>query len=225
MTNCNDCLFKLFLGQHVSEVEFSDLLQSSTKVKYQKGECIIRQGVKANHLLFLSQGRVKFNFENQAGKNVILTVTAAPGLLGGFNLVNNDLSMFSIVAIDTCEVCLVSMERITALLRTNSELAFKMLGFVTSAFKDSVLNFVNLSHKQVNGRMADILLYLSGTVYRDRIFHMDLSRKELSEFAGCSRENVIHTLSRFHREGIIRAEGKIIEILDQGRLENISRLG
>ena len=54
---------------------------------------------------------------------------------------------------------------------------------------------------------------------------LTLTRKEIAEFAGCSPENIIHTLTRFHKEGIINSEGKNIKILDRKRLSDINRLG
>jgi CRP/FNR family transcriptional regulator len=92
-------------------------------------------------------------------------------------------------------------------------------------FKDSILNFISLAHKQVNGRVADILIYLSQKVYKSNSFTLNLTRKELAEFAGCSKENVIHTLTRFEKDGILKSDNKRVEILNFKKLCEISRLG
>ncbi|PKP23703.1 MAG: transcriptional regulator, partial [Bacteroidetes bacterium HGW-Bacteroidetes-22] len=52
-----------------------------------------------------------------------------------------------------------------------------------------------------------------------------VSRKELAEFAAGSHENVINTLSRFRREGLIEFEGKKIVILNHETLTEISKKG
>lgn len=91
--------------------------------------------------------------------------------------------------------------------------------------KSSILNFISLAHKQVNGRIADILLYLSKNVYEDKLFTLTLSRQELAEFAGCSKENVIHTLRNFDTDGIIKVSGKNIEIINFERLQKVSKSG
>ena len=104
-------------------------------------------------------------------------------------------------------------------------LALKLLELSSSMFKDSILNFINLANKHVNGKVADILIYLSEKIYKKKEFNLTLTRKEMAEFAGCSHENIIHTLTRFHKEGIIYSEGKTINILDIARLTEICRLG
>ena len=92
-------------------------------------------------------------------------------------------------------------------------------------FKKAVMNFISLAHKQKEGRIADIILYLAAEVYYDNNFILSLTRKELAEFAGCSTENVIMTLSRWQNEKIITIEGKKFEILNLEKLQYISRIG
>ena len=87
------------------------------------------------------------------------------------------------------------------------------------------MNFISLAHKQKEGRIADIMLYLAAEVYHENIFVLSLTRKEIAEFAGCSTENVIMTLSRWQNEKIITIEGKKIEIIDLEKLQYISKIG
>jgi CRP/FNR family transcriptional regulator len=168
---------------------------------------------------------VKFNYENEFEKNLILTIVDSPRLLGGINVFNDELNMFSITAIDECEACLIDINVLKNLALKNSALALRLMEFTTSMFRDSILNFISLAHKQVSGRVADILIYLSEKIYKSNKFILTLTRKELSEFAGCSQENIINTLTRFHKDGIICSNVKIIEILDMTRLAEISRFG
>ena len=92
-------------------------------------------------------------------------------------------------------------------------------------FKKSVINFISLAHKQKEGRIADIVLYLVEEVYHENIFLLSLTRKEIAEFAGCSTENVIMTLSKWQNEGIVAIEGKKIEIIDIEKLKYVSKIG
>lgn len=223
--DCQECLFKWFVTKYISNEDFDKLYRTSVQVRYTKGEYLAKQGVISHNLIFLSKGKVKFNYKTEKGDNVILTISSAPSLLGGINLINEDKSFFSIIAIEEVEACLIKIEVLKELMSSSNQLTLKMIEFVTSIFRDSIFNFINLAHKQVNGRIADILLFLSRSVYKSQSFTLTITRKELSEFASCSQENVIHTLSRFNREGLIRLNSKQIEILDMAKLENISRFG
>jgi CRP-like cAMP-binding protein len=62
-------------------------------------------------------------------------------------------------------------------------------------------------------------------VYKDSGYDFTISRKEIAEFAACSHENVITTLSRFKKDGIIDLEGKKIIIKNFEGLTEISKKG
>jgi CRP/FNR family transcriptional regulator len=163
------------------------------------------------------------NDEN--GKGLILTIVRAPTMIGGADAINDGLNLYSVQAVEDCDVCFINYNNLLEIAMTNSLFMLKLMEMMTGMFKTSILNFISLAHKQVNGRIADILLYLSREVFLSSEFVLLLTRKEIAEFAGCSTENVIHTLSKFHREGIIEITGKKVLILDAERLKRISKVG
>ena len=223
--DCNSCLFKLTVCNFITPDEFEILYENSQQLRFKRNEHIMKQGAKSDYIVYLSKGRIKMNFETDSEKNIILTIANAPVLLGGAIMLNDGINIFSIIAIEDCEVCLIKIDILKSFIIKNGHLSFKMLEFLSSMFKDSIFNFISLAHKQVNGRIADILIYLSKTIYQSNNFSLTISRKEISEFAGCSQENVINTLSKFHKDGIIKSEGKNIEILQWDKLMKISQTG
>ncbi|MBI5219026.1 MAG: Crp/Fnr family transcriptional regulator [Bacteroidia bacterium] len=223
--DCERCLLRLVAFQFVTKNEVDTLCRDAIQLKFEKGENILKQGNKFTHIVFLSKGRIKLNYQEANGKNVILTVVNSPNILGGANIFNEDLNIFSFTAIEECEACLLDVSVLKRLVLQNSNLTLKLLEFISNMFKDSIFNFISLAHKHVNGRVAEILIYLSKKIYRSDSFILTLTRKELSEYVGCSQENIINTLSKFHKEGIIKTEGKKIEILDFKKLQEISRVG
>lgn len=223
--DCFDCLFKATCDQLVSRDDFDFLFQSAIQQSYKQGEMILKQGMKANYLVYLSKGIVKFNFENENGKNLILTISKAPTLLGLANILNEDVNIFSIVALVECEGCLIDVNKLKILALNNRMFMMNILKMSTGLFRNSIFNFISLAHKQVHGRIADIFIYLSKNIYEENSFVLSLSRQELAEFAGCSKENVIHTLRKFDADGIIKVSGKKIEIIDLERLQKIGKTG
>jgi CRP/FNR family transcriptional regulator, polysaccharide utilization system transcription regulator len=218
-------MFRVISCQFIPPDEFLKLQKSSLRIHFEKGEVILKQGVKSSHLVFLQSGIVKFSMEDETGKGLILTIKRAPAMIGGADAINNGLNLYSLQAVEACDVCFIDYGMLLEIAMTNSLFMLKLMEMMTGMYKASILNFINLAHKQVNGRIADILLYLSRSVYQETTFMMSLTRKEIAEFAGCSTENVINTLSKFHREAIIAVTGKRIEILDAERLERISKTG
>ena len=217
--------FKRISSQFISEKDFEKLERSSVKLNFKKGETILKQGGIPNHIAYLEKGIVKFNYESETGKNLILTIVSAPKILGGANLFYKDNNLFSLIAIEDCEVIMIDSKVTEEVLMDNSKFAMMMFQVASEMFKKSVMNFISLAHKQKEGRIADIILYLANEVYHSNSFLLSLTRKEIAEFAGCSTENVIMTLSKWQNEKIVSTEGKTIEIKDVDKLKYISKIG
>ena len=217
--------FRRISSQFISEKDFDKLEKASVKLNFKKGETILKQGVTPTHVIYLEKGIVKFNYENESGKNLILTIVSAPKILGGANLFYKDNNLFSFIAVEDCEVIMIDAKVIQDVLMDNSKFAMMMFQVASEMFKKSVLNFISLAHKQKEGRIADVFLYLSDEVYHSTSFLLSLTRKEIAEYAGCSTENVIMTLSKWQNEKIVTLEGKTIGINDIERLKHISKIG
>jgi CRP/FNR family transcriptional regulator, polysaccharide utilization system transcription regulator len=225
LNNCDDFLFNLLCNEFLSAEEMEIIKQSSIVLKYQRGEAIIKQGARSTHIAFLSKGVVKHVYEDETGRKLILAISSAPNLIGGANMFYNGKNAFTIFAVEECQACLIDISALKQVILMNSQFALKLFEVASDMFHDAIFNFISLAHKHVNGRVADIFIYLSRSIYKSGKFTLSLTRKELSEFAGVSQENVITTLSKFKHEGVISVEGKNIEILDFDKLTQISKIG
>ena len=210
--------------QFISEKDFERIEKTSVNLRFKKGEVILKQGNQTTHIAFLQSGIVKFNFESEQEKNTILTLVAAPKILGGANLFYKDKNFFSIIAVEDCKVTLIDSNILLDLLTNNGRFAVALFQIASDMFKNAILNFISLANKQKEGRIADIILYLSENIYHNNSFHLSLTRRELAEFACCSPENVIMTLSKWQTEKIISMLGKHLEIINIERLKHISKI-
>jgi CRP-like cAMP-binding protein len=211
--------------QFISEKDFERIEKTSVQLTFKKGEVILKQGNQPTHVAFLQSGVIKFNFESELNKNIILSLVSAPKILGGANLFYKDNNLFSIIAVEECEVILMDSGVLLDLLGQNGKFAIALFQVASDMFKKAILNFISLANKQKEGRIADIIMYLANNVYHGNMFRLSLTRRELAEFACCSQENVIMTLSRWQSEKIIRITGKQFEILNIDKLQQISKIG
>lgn len=223
--DCNTCLFKLLTCQYVTPDEFEPIRKASVQLHFKKGETIFKQGNKSTHLIFLHKGIVKFIDEVDAGKDFILAIVKGPKLLGASNLFFKETNVLSLVAVEECDICMIDQKLLMSAAVKHGELLLAMCERSIEMFQASIFNFISLAHKQVHGRIADILIYLWEYVYKDKEYEFVLSRKEIAEFAACSHENAITTLSKFNKEGLITLKGKKIIINDLEKLYTISKIG
>lgn len=222
---CLDCQFRTNLCKGVNRRLFKSLFQLTKLYNYKKGEILLKQGMKSDNLIYLTKGIVKFNYEDENGKSLIITIDKAPTLLGLANILNEDINVVSIVAIEDCSGCIIDLTRFKLMLIKDRNMMLNIMTESTKMFRKSIFNFISIAQKQVYGRIADILIFLSKNIYEHDEFVLTLSRQELAEFAGCSKENIIHTLRNLDADGIIKVSNKEIKILDFERLQKISKSG
>ena len=218
--------FRRIALQFISPEEFRKLEKASVFLHFNKGETILKQGHPPTHIAYLQSGIVKFSYHlDDNGKNTIITLVAAPKILGGANLFYKDNNLFSVVAVEDCEVFLIESNIFYQLLKDNGNYAIAMFQLASDMFKRAILNFISVANKQKEARIADVFIYLSEDIYSATSFKLSLTRKEIAEFACCSVENIIMTLSKWQQEGIVSFSGKDFEIVDMEKLRHISKVG
>jgi CRP-like cAMP-binding protein len=223
--DCKQCVFRTLSCRFIASEDFDLIQKASVQLKFTKGEVVFKQGVRAQSLIFLHHGIVKFSYQYETGHTYIMTAVRGPKLLGGANLFFQETNIFSITAIEDCEICQIDLQAFVKVVMNNPAYILALCESTMNMFQHSIFNFISLAHNQVNGRIANVLLYLWEHVYRNSGFDFTMSRKEIAQFAACSHENVINTLSKFNKDGLIELDGKKIIIKDIQGLNEISKKG
>jgi CRP/FNR family transcriptional regulator len=73
--------------------------------------------------------------------------------------------------------------------------------------------------------MADVLLEFSEKIFISDSFTMPLSQSDLANLIDTSRESVSRVMTEFDKDGIIKVNGKQIEIVNKKSLKLISQNG
>ncbi|HXK91128.1 MAG TPA: cyclic nucleotide-binding domain-containing protein, partial [Bacteroidales bacterium] len=137
---CADCIFKTICLQSMSEEDFYFLYESTVQKSYQKDEVIFQQGEKSPFLVFLQKGLVKFNYLDTNNKNLILTIVSAPSLLGLANVLNEDINLFSIIAIEDSMGCQIDLNKVKVLAMRNKNFLISLTKLSTDMFRNSIYN-------------------------------------------------------------------------------------
>ena len=195
------------------------------EVRYKKGEIICKHGTFASHVIFLKEGLVKVYLEGLNNSLILKIITS--GNLIGLTTVMEDNTVFhySSSAYVDSTASLIDINIFRQIIKQNAEFASSIINVLCENSLQTFGRFFCLTHKQLYGRMADILLCLSERIFKDRSFVMNLSRKELAELTGMSTESVIRMLKKFKDDGIIKVDGKTVNISNYELLMKISEYG
>jgi CRP-like cAMP-binding protein len=222
--NCKTCLLKCDIypalvktGEQVDEIH-------PLHAHLKKHDTICKQGTEVTHALFLVKGSAKLYIEGLNNRNIILYILKPPAYIGLLSFFESPYYFYSVSALEDSEVCFIELGLVKKLYIENHDLLLSL----NKAFGKSVSNImkkiISLNQKQIRGRIAESLIYLSG-INNSHKFHLGLSRKEIGEMTAISEENTVRLLTELSKDKIISLKGREIEIIDMPLLKKISEVG
>ena len=198
---------------------------SKTQVLFRKGDSLTKQGAFASYMLFVIKGLVKQYLENESTNNYNLRIIKSGEFIGLSAVFLKNTFNYSSVALTDCQVFLVEKEAIRSVINQNGPFAFNIIKRYCEQNADLFSKIQSLHYKQMNGRLADALLYLDDLKGENAEIFQLLSRKDLAEFAGISTESTVKLLKAFERDGLIKLQEKDIKLVNHSALQEISRRG
>jgi CRP/FNR family transcriptional regulator, polysaccharide utilization system transcription regulator len=212
--------FKMLLPEEAEVVR-----ASKTQVLFRKDDNLTKQGAFASYVLFVIDGYAKQYLEGDGTKNYNLRIIR-PGEFVGLSAVFAENTFnYSSVAITDCHVFLVEKDAISKVVKQNGLFGFSIIKRYCEQNTNLMNTVRNLMYKQMNGRIADALVYLDSLKNEKADIFQLLSRKDLADFAGISTESTVKLLKMFEKEGLIELNEKDIKILKHSALHEISRRG
>lgn len=225
---------KVSLNQVLDESKLFSLLtveqkqrisDNSTHLRYKKGETICKQGAFANHIMVITEGLAKTYLEGANDKNLIIDILKPVSWIGLSSTYNENTYNFTAATIIDSSICFIEKTVFTDILLENNEFSNDIIGKLCRSSKHFFNKITSLGNKQLHGRFADALLYLSQKVAKSPTIELSITRKEIGELAGISTESAIRLLSELNHDGIIQLDGKVITILKENLLEKLSKIG
>ncbi len=211
--------------QCLSQQEVDQIDRNTTKATFGKGDVIVKQNAQVSHILLMADGIVKMHIESRVGKSIIVKLCKGGALLGLGMYLTNEAYQCSFTALSATTVYYIDIETFKALTTTNPAFSAQMLDELAHENQYLTQRISALTYKQLPGKLADILLYLSKEIYDCSTFQLPLSRQELAEIAGTTKESLIRTLTEFKNDKIIDVQGKSISITSMSIVETLSKLG
>lgn len=205
--------------------ELKQIDEKRTQLVYLKGENLIKQGAFASHVIYVIDGLVRLYLQTGSQRQVSIRLAHRGDFLAFPVLFGEEYYTYSAVAVKDTTVSMIGKEALQSLLRENTGFAMRITAknLRYEAFLLEIIN--NLTSKQMRGKLATALLYLSQPEFREEQVFQYLTRQELGDFASIPAESAIKFLKEFEKEEILHLEGKDIVILNQAKLEEISRKG
>ena len=212
--------FQLLLPEEMELVR-----ASKTQVLFRKGDHLSKQGAFASYALFVIKGLAMQYIEGDSARNFNLRIIQPGEFVGLSAVFSKNTFNYSAVALTDCQVYLVEKEAIVKVVKQNGIFGFNLIQRYCEQNGNLFDTLRNVLHKQMNGRLAESLLYLNGLKKEHPEIFQLLSRKDVADFAGISTESAVKLLKNFEKDGLIELNEKDIIIVSQHGLNEIGKKG
>lgn len=213
----------LFRG--LSEEQLIELFStiSYKEKEYKKDEIVANSDDECRNLLIVLEGSVKGEMVDFSGKTIKIEDIESPRALApAFLFGKNNRYPVTIVANNRVTILSISKETFIEMLMSNKRILTNYLNSISNRaqFLSTKIRF--LSFQTIKGKIAHFLLQIRQKMNSDS-FVLPKSQSEMSELFGVARPSLGRAIRELDRDGLIKAEGKNIEIKDREGLSGLLR--
>ena len=184
--------------------------------KYPAKSTLIHAGEDSDTLYYIVKGSVAVLIKDAEGKEMILSYLNQGDFIGELGLFEEQAERTAWVrAKQACEIAEISYKKFRQLIQVNPEILMKLSAQMAYRLQSTSQKVGNLAFLDVAGRIAQTLLHLAKQP--DAMTHPDgmqikITRQEIGQIVGCSRETVGRILKMLEEQNLIQAHGKTIVV-------------
>ena len=208
----------------LSKPQYDALARIAVRRSGRKGERIFSEGDAGTGFYVVVTGRVKIFKVSADGKEQILHLFGPGESFGEVSVFTGQ--GFPADAVTAVQSTLLFFPRqgFSALIRKDPTLALNMMAQLSRRLMEFAGLIEDLSLKEVPGRLAKYLLYLSEKSGEGEMT-LDVSKGQLASLLGTIPETLSRILAKMNRQELIRSRGAQIRIMDRPGLEAIALEG
>lgn len=213
----------LFEGLPRPHIE--DLAMIAVAQTFKRGQNIFSEGDEGTGFYVLMSGRIKIFKVSLDGKEQILHIFGPGEPFGEVPVFAGQNFPANAEAMEESRIFFFPRKSFIYLIKRNPIIALNMLAVLSKRLRRFTQLIEDLSLKEVPGRLAAYLLYLSESSRGKKLLELDISKGQLASLLGTIPETLSRILGKMTRAGLIEIEGPRIRILDPAGLEDLAEVG
>lgn len=213
----------LFSG--LPEDQLRDLVRIAVNKSYRKGDVIFSEGDKGSGFYVIAAGQIKIFKVSSEGKEQILHIFGPGEPIGEVPVFTGQPFPAFAEALAKSHLLFFPKVAFTDLIAGNPSLALSMLAVLSMRLRQFTLQIENLSLKEVPGRLASYLIYLSGEQKSREAVTLHISKGQLASLLGTIPETLSRIFAKMSDQELIAVNGRQIRLLNPAGLESLATHG
>jgi CRP-like cAMP-binding protein len=199
------------------------LLALGTQKRFRRAATVFNEGDRSTHVLVCLGGLVKISYFTEDGREVVLAVREADGLLGELSALDGEPRSATVTAVEPVDAIVISAADFVAFLEQHPRVTLFILTTAVRRWRDADRKRIEFVANDIVGRVAVELLDFAdrfGIAGADGTrMSFKFSQQELAGLVGASREAVSKALRTLRATGCIEVGRQQIVITDKAKLK------
>lgn len=208
----------------LSEEDLEKIAGISIERKYKKNELIFLEGDPGESFYYVKSGKVKVFRTYEDGREHILHILGEGGIFGEATLFSGIPYPASASVYEDAAVGIIRNRDLEEIIKASPEMSLRLVRLLASKLLEAQHKIRDLTFNDVFSRTASQIVKLAADHGRNIgngvVVDIRLSRQELAELAGTTRETVSRAVSRFKKEKSIGEQDDKLVILNMEKLKS-----
>lgn len=220
------CTTSVTLFSILQEEQLKEVTDLIVQRRYKKGQMIFFEGDVSDELFVITSGKIKVYKYTKEGKEQIMYILSEGDFIGDLSLLKKKEFKFNAEALVDTHICVLKKADFDKILIENPEISLNILEVLHDRIIKLENTVKNLGTKDIEERLANLLLTFikdfGKPIGGEIELEIPLSREDLANFIGVTRETISRKLSNMQNAGVIELVGnKKIIIKDINYLESL----
>ncbi len=212
----NNCLIK----KNGLSDQAQQYIERKVTIACKKGQNFIIEGAPVHGLFFVYKGKAKVAKTGINGREQIVRFVGDGEIVGHRGFGGGQFYQINAVAVEHTVLCNFSNDTLKEMFHEIPSLTYDFMLFYADELNRSETKVKKFAQMTVREKVIDAILYINRKFGQSKGFlNLQLSRKEIADFAGTTDEQVIRVISGLKKENLLIAEGKKLGIVDVARLK------
>jgi CRP-like cAMP-binding protein len=197
----------------LSDPDLQRLAAASSARRYRRGQLVVREGDPGDALLVVAEGAPKAVTTSPHGEELLLAVVEPGESTGELAVADGGGRSATVAALTDATVGRISRESVLAVAEHSPALIRALLGSLARTIRRLTGDAADLVLLDTPRRVAELLLSMASCSGPPRV-HLEVTRSELAERVGATRQTVNAALQGLQRRGWIAVDQRDVLLHD-----------
>ena len=225
MKKARDILIKSQLFGGLPEKHIAEIEKIAVNKHYNKGDVIFYDGDEGIGFYLVVAGSVNVYKLSSEGKEQILHIVKEGDTIGAVPVFSGKSFPANAKAISKSHLLFFERKKFIQLITNKPTLTMNILALLAMRLREFTIQVENLSLKEIPGRLAAYLLYLSQEQGDKDLVKLNISKFQLANLLGTGPESLSRALGIMKNKKLIVEECAGIKLLNRSLLQELAEKG